>query len=176
MGNADGVINWTVALAMVYTISMFGSILGRWLPKYFVNSKGKSVHTSRMLSMFIYSLLPLTVLAAQYLGNINTWYAVLIIGLACAGHQAWSVNIFSTVSDMFPKKEVASVTGIGGMAGAFGGMLIAWAAGLLLDHYKALESIEIRYGILFIVCALAYVVAWTVMKILVPKFKPITNL
>lgn len=176
MGNTDGVINWMVALAVVYTISTFGSILGGWLPKYFVNSKGKSVYTSRMLSMFIYSLLPLTVLAAQYLGNINTWYAVLIIGLACAGHQAWSANIFSTVSDMFPKKAVASVTGIGGMAGAFGGMLIAWAAGLLLDHYKGLESIEIGYGILFIVCALAYVVAWTVMKILVPKFKPIRNL
>jgi ACS family hexuronate transporter-like MFS transporter len=77
---------------------------------------------------------------------------------------------------MFPKKAVASVTGIGGMAGAVGGMLIAWSAGPILDHFKALKQIETGYGILFIVCALAYIVAWIVMKILVPKFKVIDDL
>lgn len=176
LGDTDGVISWPWALAVVYTISTFGSIFGGWLPKYFINNKGKSVYTSRMLSMFLYALLPLTVLAAQYLGNINTWFAVIIIGLACAAHQAWSANIFTTVSDMFPKKAVASVTGIGGMAGAAGGLLIAWAAGILLDHYKALGSIEVGYGIMFFICALAYLAAWLVMKTLVPKFKQITDL
>ena len=174
-GNEDGVISWPWAIAVVYTISTIGSIFGGWLPKHFVD-KGKTVYKARMLSMFIYALLPLTVLAAQYVGQINTWYAVLLIGLACAGHQAWSANIFTTVSDMFPKKAVASVTGIGGMAGAFGGMLIAWAAGLLLDHYKVLEKIEVGYGIMFMICATAYLLAWIVMKFLVPKFKPITDL
>lgn len=176
LGDVDGVISWPWALAVVYTISTFGSIFGGWLPKYFINNRAMSVYKARMLSMFLYALLPLTVLAAQYLGNINTWFAVLIIGLACAGHQAWSANIFTTVSDMFPKKAVASVTGIGGMAGAAGGMLIAWAAGILLDHYKALGTIEVGYGIMFTICALAYLVAWLLMKVLVPKFNQITNL
>jgi ACS family hexuronate transporter-like MFS transporter len=168
-------IIWPLAVAIVYTISTVGSVFGGWLPKYFVN-RGKTVYTARMTSMLIYALLPLTVLAAQYVGKINTWYAVLLIGLACAGHQAWSANIFTTVSDMFPKKAVASVTGIGGMAGAFGGMLIAWCAGLVLDHFKLLGNIETGYGIIFVVCALAYIVAWIVMKTLVPKFKAVDNL
>jgi ACS family hexuronate transporter-like MFS transporter len=168
-------IIWPLAVAVVYTISTVGSVLGGWLPKYFVN-RGKAVYTARMGSMLIYALLPLTVLAAQYVGKINTWYAVLLIGLACAGHQAWSANIFTTVSDMFPKKAVASVTGIGGMAGSFGGMLIAWCAGLILDHFKLLGKIETGYGIMFVVCASAYIVAWIVMKILVPKFKVVTDL
>ncbi|MDR1886901.1 MAG: MFS transporter, partial [Prevotellaceae bacterium] len=165
-------IIWPLAVAIVYTISTVGSVFGGWLPKHLVN-RGKTVYTARMTSMLIYALLPLTVLAAQYVGKINTWYAVLLIGLACAGHQAWSANIFTTVSDMFPKKAVASVTGIGGMSGAFGGMLIAWAAGLLLDYFKNLNNIETGYGIMFIICALAYVCAWVVMKILVPKHRVI---
>ena len=171
-GNPEGVISWHIALAVVFTIATIGSVAGGWLPKYLVN-KGKTVYQARMTSMFIYALLPLTVLSAQYFGQINTWYAVLLIGLACAGHQAWSANIFTTVSDMFPKKAVASVTGIGGMSGAFGGMLIAWLAGLLLDHYKLLGTIEVGYGIMFIICSVAYIAAWLVMKILVPKFKPV---
>jgi len=175
VGDVDGIISWPLAVAIVYSISTVGSVFGGWLPKYFIG-KGKSVYTARMTSMFIYALLPLTVLVAQYVGKINTWYAVLLIGLACAGHQAWSANIFTTVSDMFPKKAVASVTGIGGSAGAFGGMLIAWAAGLLLQHFKLLGKIETGYGIMFIVCALAYITAWIVMKFLVPKFKIIDDL
>ena len=104
--------------------------------------------------MFIIALFPLTVLLASRLGAINTWYAVATIAIACAAHQAWSANIFTTVSDMFPKKVVASVTGIGGMAGAVGGILIAYAAGLLLQHFKDLGKIEVGYGIMFVVCGL----------------------
>ena len=88
--------------------------------------------------MFIYALFPLTVLLASRLGEINTWLAVATIAIACSAHQAWSANIFTTVSDMFPKRAVASVTGIGGMAGAIGGILIARVAGVLLAHYTAL--------------------------------------
>ncbi|MCG7860620.1 MFS transporter, partial [Flavihumibacter sediminis] len=91
---------------------------------------------------FIYALGALPVMLAQWLGSINMWLAVLIIGLAAAAHQAWSANIFTTVSDMFPKSSVGSVTGLGGMAGALGGILIAKMAGLLFDHYKALGKIE----------------------------------
>ena len=173
--NVPGLVIWPVAVAVVYTISTVGSVLGGYLPKLFID-KGMEVNMARKLSMLIYALVPLTVLGAMKLGAINTWYAVLVIGLACAAHQAWSANIFTTVSDMFPKKAVASVTGIGGMAGAFGGMLIAWAAGLLLDHFKLLGRINTAYGILFVVCALAYIVAWVLMHILVPRFKKITDL
>ena len=93
------------------------------------------------------------------------------VGLAASAHQAWSANIFTTVSDMFPKKAVGSVTGIGGMAGALGGILIAKLAGLLFDHYKVLGKLETGYYIMFIICGFAYVTAWLIMHALVPKMK-----
>jgi ACS family hexuronate transporter-like MFS transporter len=102
------------------------------------------------------------------------WLAVTIIGLAASAHQAWSANIFTTVSDMFPKKTVGSVTGIGGMAGACGGILIAAIAGDLFDYYKSLGTIEIGYYIMFIICGSAYLLAWLLMHFMVPKMKPIT--
>jgi ACS family hexuronate transporter-like MFS transporter len=167
-----GVIMWPLAVAIVYTVSTVGSIVGGWLPKKFING-GMDANKARKLAMFIYALFPLTVLLASRLGAINTWFAVATIAIACAAHQAWSANIFTTVSDMFPKKAVASVTGIGGMAGAVGGIVIARAAGLLLSHFEALGKIEVGYGIMFVVCGSAYVVAWVVMHLFVPKFKKI---
>lgn len=165
-----GIISWPLAVAVVYTVSTFGSIFGGWVPKKLINS-GMVTYKARKLSMFIYAIFPLLVLLASRLGEINTWLAVFTIAIACAAHQAWSANIFTTVSDMFPKKTVASVTGIGGMAGAFGGILIAWSAGLLLKHFAALEKIEAGYGIMFIVCGIAYLLAWLIMHFLVPKMK-----
>jgi MFS transporter, ACS family, hexuronate transporter len=170
--NMPGIISWPFAVAVIYTVSGFGSILGGWLPKKFING-GMDANKARKLSMFIYALFPLTVLFASRLGAINTWLAVATIAIACSAHAAWSANIFTTVSDMFPKKAVASVTGIGGMAGAVGGILIARAAGLLLAHYEKLGHKETGYGILFVVCGLAYISAWLVMHLLVPKFKPV---
>jgi ACS family hexuronate transporter-like MFS transporter len=123
--------------------------------------------------MFIFALFPLGVLMASRLGAINTWFAVATIAIACAAHQAWSANIFTTVSDIFPKNAVASVTGIGGMAGAVGGILIARSAGLLLKHFTELGKVELGYGILFAVCGLAYLAAWLLMHVLAPKFKRI---
>ncbi|NLJ42460.1 MAG: MFS transporter [Bacteroidales bacterium] len=170
-----GVISWTLAVAVVYTISTIGSIFGGWIPKRFING-GMATYKARKLSMFIYALFPLSVLLASWLGKFNTWYAVLVIGLACAAHQAWSANIFTTVSDMFPKKAVASVTGIGGMAGAVGGILIAQAAGLLLKHYTAIGKTELGYGVMFIYCGIAYLLAWIIMHFLVPRMKRVENL
>jgi ACS family hexuronate transporter-like MFS transporter len=167
-----GIISWPFAVAMVYTVSTFGSIFGGWLPKKFIHG-GMDANKARKLAMFIFALFPLTVLMASRLGAINTWFAVATIAIACAAHQAWSANIFTTVSDMFPKKAVASVTGIGGMAGAVGGILIARAAGVLLSHYEKLHKIELGYAILFVVCGSAYVTAWVLMHLLVPKFKKI---
>lgn len=157
-------------IALVYTMSTFGSIFGGWLPLYFIK-KGWQVYRARKTAMFIYALCAVPVVFAQLLGSINMWLAVIIIGLAAAGHQAWSANIFTTVSDMFPKKAVASVTGIGGMAGAIGGMLIAELAGLLFEHYKTMGTIETGYFIMFIICGSAYVIAWLVMHFIVPEMQ-----
>jgi ACS family hexuronate transporter-like MFS transporter len=159
-------------IALVYTMTTFGSIFGGWLPKRFME-KGMDANRARKTSMFIYALFPLLVLSAQKMGSYNMWYAVIIIGIAASAHQAWSANIFTTVSDMFPRRAIASVTGIGGMAGAVGGILIAKSAGLLFDHYKAAGDIRIGYGIMFMICATAYILAWFVMHALVPKFKKI---
>ena len=162
----------SLPIALVYCMTTVGSIFGGWLPKRFME-KGMDANKARKTAMFIYALFPLTVLSAQYMGGFSMWYAVIIIGIAASAHQAWSANIFTTVSDMFPKRAIASVTGIGGMAGAVGGILIARAAGVLFDHYKALGDIKIGYGIMFMICATAYIIAWFVMHALVPKFKKI---
>lgn len=159
-------------IALVYTMSSVGSVGGGWLPLILIN-KGWQVFKARKTSMLIYAFCVVPVVFAQWLGSYSMWYAVVIIGFAAAAHQAWSANIFTTTSDMFPKATVASVTGIGGMAGAVGGILIASLAGKLFDHYKALGSIETGYYIMFIICGVAYIVAWLVMHFLVPRIKPI---
>ncbi len=160
-------------VALVYTLSTFGSIGGGWLPLKFIKS-GMPVFKARKTSMLIYAFCAIPVLFSQYLGSFNMWFAVLIIGFAASAHQAWSANIFTTVSDMFPKKAIGSVTGIGGMFGGLGGMLIAKMAGMLFDHYKALGTIEIGYYIMFFVCGSAYLLAWLVMHVLAPKMKQVS--
>lgn len=123
--------------------------------------------------MLIYSLFVLPVVFAQYLGSINMWLAVIIIGIATSAHQAWSANIFTTVSDMFPKKTVASVVGIGGMFGALGGILISKLAPKLFEYYKALGHEQTGYYVMFFICGAAYISAWFLMKLIVPKEKRI---
>lgn len=162
-------------LALLYSMTMFGSIGGGWFPTYFIR-KGYNAYDGRMKAMLIIALFPLVVLAAQPLGYISFWVPVILIGIGASAHQAWSANIFTTVSDMFPKKAVASVVGIGGMAGGLGGVLISKVGGALFDHYKALGHIQTGYTIMFAFCAVAYLIAWMVMKSLVPKYKPITDL
>ena len=157
-------------IALVYTMTTFGSIFGGWLPMYFIR-KGWPVFKARKTSMLIYAFCVVPVIFAQWLGSLNMWLAVFIIGFAASAHQAWSANIFTTVSDMFPKKTVASVTGLGGMSGSVGGILIAWLAGMLFDKYKLLGNIEAGYYIMFFICGFAYLIAWLVMHLLVPKMK-----
>lgn len=162
-------------LAVLYTISTVGSVTGGWFPMYFIR-KGYQPYDGRMKAMLLIAIFPLIVLLAQPLGDISFWVPVLLIGVGTAAHQAWSANIFTTVSDMFPKKSVASVVGIGGLAGGLGGVVTSKLGGALFDHYKALGHIETGYTIMFTICALAYLVAWIVMKSLVPKYKPITDI
>ena len=162
-------------LTVLYSMTMFGSIGGGFFPVYFIN-KGYKPYDGRMRAMLLIAVIPLVVLAAQPLGGISFWMPVLLIGIGASAHQAWSANIFTTVSDMFPKKAVGSVVGIGGMAGGLGGVIVTKIGGALFDHYKALGHIETGYTIMFTFCAVAYLIAWVVMKILVPKYKPITDL
>ena len=162
-------------LAVLYSMTMLGSIGGGWFPMYFMK-KGYEPYDGRMRAMLLIAIIPLVVLAAQPLGGISFWLPVLLIGLGASAHQAWSANLFTTVSDMFPKKAVASVVGIGGMAGGIGGVLVTKTGGALFDHYKAIGNIETGYTIMFVFCGIAYLLAWTIMKALVPKYKIITDL
>ncbi len=162
-------------LAVLYSMTMVGSIGGGWFPIYFIK-KGFTPYDGRMKAMLFIALIPLVVLLAQPLGYISYWIPVFLIGLGASAHQAWSANIFTTVSDMFPKKTIGSVVGIGGMAGGIGGVLVTKTAGALIDHYEALGEIKTGYTLIFIFCAIAYLLAWSIMKILVPKYSPIQDL
>ncbi|MDR2463104.1 MAG: MFS transporter [Verrucomicrobiales bacterium] len=170
-----GLIVWPVAVAVVYSISVIGSVCGGYLPKLLAD-RGVAIGKARKSAMLVYALLPLTVLAALWLGSVNTWLAVLVIGIGTAAHQAWSANIFTTVPDMFPKKAVGSVTGIGGMAGTLGSVIFTYVVGKLLDHYKNLGNIAEGYEVVFVVCAVAYLVAWLIMHALAPRFEKISDL
>lgn len=162
-------------LTVLYTMAMVGSVFGGWFPVYFIN-KGYQVFDGRMRAMFMIALFPLLILLAQPLGGYSFWLPVIFIGIGASAHQAWSANIFTTVSDMFPKKAVGSVVGIGGLAGGIGAVFLTKLGGALFDHYKALGHIETGYTIMFTICAVAYLIAWGVMKVLVPKYKPITDI
>ncbi len=156
-------------VAAVYTMSAVGSVFGGWLPMFLIKNNWP-IFKARKSSMLLYAFLVLPILFAQVLGGMNMWLAVFVIGIAAAAHQAWSANIFTTVSDMFPKRAVGSVTGIGGMFGAIGGILLSMAVQKnLFVHYRSIGQIETAYYIMFIVCGSAYLLAWVIMHLLVPK-------
>ena len=164
---------------IVYGIAIVGSVYGGSIPMTLMK-RGMTTYQARMTAMFLIALLPLTVLATQYFANVSHFgrhaptFAVAIICIGAAAHQAWSANLFTTVSDMFPKKTVGSVTGIGAMAGGLGGVIILKLSGTLTDTYK--DQPQHAYLIMFTICALNYLTAWCIMKILVPKHRPITDL
>jgi len=156
-------------VATVYTISTIGSVWGGWVPMYLIKKNWPSFK-ARKTSMLIYAFIVLPILFAQYLGSINMWLAVLVIGIAAAAHQAWSANIFTTASDMFPKRAVGSVTGIGGMFGSLGGILLSLLVQKkLFVYYRSIDQIETAYYIMFVVCGSAYLLAWVIMHWLAPK-------
>ena len=164
----------SLPIAFVYTLAGVASIFGGWLPMWFVKNKEWDIIRARKTSMLIFAFFPLLIIFSQAAGDFQMWYAIIIIGIAASAHQAWSANLFTTVSDMFPKNSIASVIGVGGMAGALGGMLIAAIAGRLFDYYKALGNIQTGYYILFLYCGVGYLLAWLIMfKLLVPKMEPV---
>ena len=154
-----------VHLVTIYAIVTVLSIAGGWLTGY-LNKRGLSVTHARKAGMFLYALCVLPILGATSVGD---WPAVLLIGLAGSAHQAWSANLFTTVSDMFAKKDIGTIVGIGGMAGSIGGILFPWFSGWLLDRLPANQG----YGILFAICASAYLIAFAIHHLLAPSFTPL---
>jgi len=163
---------------IVYGIAIVGSIYGGSIPKKLIEG-GMSVYRARMTTMFIIACFPLLVLLTQFFGDVGRFggaaaaLAVAMISVGATAHQAWSANLFTTVSDMFPKPNIASVIGIGTMAGGIGGVLLQLLAGKLNDAF--LRTPQTAYLIMFMVCGLSYLAAWVLMKILVPEHRPITR-
>lgn len=149
-------------LAAIYLISDGGSIAGGWLSSRLIKS-GRSPNFARKITMLICALCVLPIYFAQSLDSV--WSAVLVIGLATAAHQAFSANLYTLPSDVFPRGAVGSVVGIGGMIGAFGGMGMAVFTGYILDKTNS-------YDLLFAICASAYLAALTVVHLLSPRLAP----
>lgn len=174
-----------MAIALIFTLYAIVTVLsigGGYLPTYFVDKKGMNPYIGRMRAMLIFACFPLLGLIAQPMGAYSAWWPAIIIGLLGAGHQAWSANLYTTVSDMFPKSTVASITGIGAMAGGVGSFLINKGSGMLFTYaegqgeafkFMGFDGKPAGYMIIFCICAVAYLVGWCVMKALVPKYKPI---
>lgn len=174
----------------LYAVVTVLSIIGGKLPTVFINRTGQNPYAARMKAMLIIAFFPLVVLLAQpfgmkfaYLGKDAAWIAVLLISIGCAAHQAWSANLFSTIGDMFPKGAIATVTGIGGMAGGIGSMILQKSAGNLFVYagetnmtFFGFEGKPAGYFVIFCICSIAYLVGWSIMKMLVPKMKIITDL
>jgi len=160
-------------VAAVYVLSSIGSIGGGYLPMSFIK-RGMPAFQARKTAMLLIAFCVFPIVFAQYLGQMNMWLAVLVIGIAAAAHQAWSANIFTTVSDMFPKRAVGSVTGIGGFAGGMGGIaLSALVQKRMFVYYEQLGQINKAYYIMFFICGAIYLLAWVIMFTLVPRMEPI---
>jgi len=155
-----------VLLVAIYSIVTVLSIGGGWLTGWFA-SRGWSPVRARKVSLLLFAAMVLPIATVNFCGD---WMAVALIGLAGASHQAWSANLYTSVSDMFPNRAVASVTGIGSMAGSIGGILFPIIAGILLDRMGAGG-----YGFLFAYCAAAYLVAFALNHLLAPRFAPVEN-
>ena len=160
-----------IPLIFIYSSTTVGSIGGGWLSSFMIK-KGMSAFNARKYTMLIFALLVTPVFFAQSSG-VSTWGAVALISLAASSHQAWSANIFTTVSDAFPKRVVSSVTAIGGMAGAIGGAFVSVFAGHLLNFFKKAGHVETGYTVMFTIAACAYILAWIIMNVFDPKVKKV---
>lgn len=148
-------------LIVIYTMVTVGSIGGGWMSGFFIK-RGWSINGGRKAVMLLSAVLVAPIVFAS---SVSEWWAVVLIGLAAASHQSWSANLFTTVSDMFPKKAVGSVVGLGGTAGAIGGVLLATVAGHVLQLTGS-------YIPLFIVAGSVYLLALLIIHLLVPDIKP----
>lgn len=153
-------------LVIIYSSTTIGSIGGGYFSGALIK-KGWPVYKARKTVMLIFAFCVVPVFTVQYFHNM--WMVVALISLAAAAHQAWSANIFTTCSDMFPKKAVSSVTGIGGMAGSIGGIIFQPLVGWILDYFTRTQNVTLGYNFIFMICGGAYLVAWVVMHLFAPK-------
>jgi ACS family hexuronate transporter-like MFS transporter len=170
-GTGLDIKSFGLPLVVIYTSTTVGSIFGGWLSSFMIK-KGMSPFKARKIAMLVFALLVIPIVFAQS-PSLSTWGAVGLIALAASSHQAWSANIFTTVSDAFPKSAVSSVTGIGGMAGALGGAFVSILAGNLLEYYKNAGHVETGYVIMFAIAGSAYMLAWIIMQVFAPKNKKV---
>ena len=188
----------------LYAIVTFVSIYLCKIPTYMVDRRGMNAYEGRMVAMFIFACFPLLALGAQPLGAYSAWWPAILIGLACAGHQAWSANVYSVVGDMFPKSTIGTLTGIAQFAAGCGSFMVNKCAGALFTYAAGTTVVDGRevemtkdllasgakfarpameflgytgkpagYCIVFGYCAVAYIVGWSCMKALVPRYKKV---
>ncbi len=150
-------------IIVIYLVGDFGSVGGGWLSSRLI-SRGWSVNRGRKAAMLVAACLVVPTAFAPSTGSM--WVAVALVSVAAAAHQAWSANLFTLVGDMFPRRAVGSVVGIGGFAGAFAGYMAQRATGSLLDATGS------DYQIIFLFCGSAYLVAWLIIHALVPRMEP----
>ena len=154
----------TAPLIVIYMVADVGSVGGGWLSGAMIK-RGMSLNRARKLTMLIAALLIIPTMFAPRMSSM--WAAVALVSLAAAAHQWWSANMFTTASDMFPRRAVASVVGFGGFAGAMGGVLFQRIVGIALDHDPT------AYRWIFMWCGGIYVVALCIIHLLVPRLEPV---
>lgn len=164
---------------VLYAITIL-SIYGGKLPSIIMNHTGGNAYESRMKAMFVFAVFPLLGIFAQPLGAYSPWIVVIIIGIMGAAHQSWSANLFTVGSDLFNRNSVATITGINGLAGGISCLLINWLSGMFITYadetqlvFASYEGKKAAYMLIFCFCSVAYLLGWTCMKALVPKYKPV---
>ena len=179
---SDSAMGATLIFVVYLIVTLVSIAAGGYLPKFFIERRGMEAYAGRLRAMLMFAFLPIFALFAQPLGQYSAWWPAIIIGLAGAGHQSWSANLYSTVGDMFPKSAIATITGIGTMTGGIASFAINKGAGWLFDYSEAcgatfrflgFEGKEAGYMIVFCYCAVAYLIAWACMKTLVPRYKKV---
>ncbi len=177
-----------IGMALIFTLYAIVTVLsifGGKLPTIFINKTGQDPYSARMKAMLIFAFFPLLILLAQplgmhfaYLGKHAAWIPVILISIGASAHQAWSANLFTTIGDMFPHNAIATVTGIGGMAGGVGSMIIQKSAGNLFVYAEKTSMTffgfvgkPAGYFMVFCFCAVAYLIGWSIMKSLVPRYE-----
>lgn len=156
----------SLELMIIYAATTIGSIGGGYFSSYLIKKEWPTMK-ARKTALFIFAILEFSILLARF--ATVAWMAVGIISLAVAVHQAWATNVFTTASDMFPTEAVSSVVGIGGMAGAVGGILFPLLVGSLLDSYKAAGNLIGGYNLIFTICGFTYITAWLIIHLLTRK-------
>lgn len=161
----------SMELMIIYLSTTIGSIGGGYLSSRLIR-QGWPVLKARKTVLLLFAVLELSVIFTQFAHS--AWLAVALLSFAVAIHQGWATNIFTLASDLFPKEAVGSVVGIGGMAGALGGILFPMFVGNLLDRFKAMGNVTPGYYILFTICGCTYLVAYCIIHLLTVKAERVT--